>query len=134
MRSRALLALAAGGLAAAIAAGAGYDVAMGNAKTQARAAALTGGDPARGREAMRLRACGGCHQIPGVPGARGTVGPPLGGFLRRGYIAGRLPNAPDNLKLWVRAPHTVDPKTAMPETGVTPAEAADIAAYLYTLE
>lgn len=134
MPSRVLLALAGGGLAAAIVAGVGFDVAMGQLKTQARAAALTGGDPGRGREAIRLRACGGCHQIPGVPGATGTVGPPLSGFLHRGYIAGRLPNAPENLKLWVRAPHTVDPQTAMPETGVTPSEAADIAAYLYTLK
>ena len=34
---------------------------------------------------------------------------------------------------WIRQPHSVDPQTAMPETGVTEKDGRDIAAYLYTL-
>jgi cytochrome c2 len=110
-----------------------YDRMEDQRRLRLQVAAMTGGDPDRGRVAIKLRSCGGCHQIPGVPGARGKVGPPLTAFAGRAIIAGRLPNTPDNLKLWVRDPHAVDPQTAMPATGVTPPEAADIAAYLYTL-
>jgi cytochrome c1 len=35
---------------------------------------------------------------------------------------------------WLRHTHTVDPRTAMPEMGVTEADARDIAAYLATLD
>jgi cytochrome c2 len=94
---------------------------------------LTGGDAARGRAAIRLRGCGSCHQIPGVAGANGVVGPPLAGFAERIYIGGQMLNQPENLATWIRAPHSVEPDTVMPETGVTPGEALDIAAFLYTL-
>ena len=40
---------------------------------------------------------------------------------------------PLGLRPLIRDPHAVDPRTAMPETGVTEADARDIAAYLYTL-
>ena len=83
--------------------------------------------------AIRQRGCGSCHTIPGVPGARATVGPPLSGMAARVYLAGRLLNTPENLMHWVQHPEQVDDKTAMPNTGVTEAEARDIAAYLYTL-
>jgi cytochrome c2 len=122
-------------LAFAGAAGAGiYDRMEDQARLKNRAAFLAGGDPDRGRSALKLRTCGGCHEIPGVPGAKGAVGPSLARFAGRGIIAGRLPNTPDNLKTWIFHPHAIDPQTAMPETGVTPQEAADIAAYLYTLQ
>ena len=39
---------------------------------------------------------------------------------------------PENLIRWVIAPREVDPRTAMPDVGVSPADARDIAAYLYT--
>ena len=69
-------------------------MALGCAKTHpADAALITGGDSNRGRLAMRERGCGSCHQIPGVPGARGRVGPPLEGFAYREYIAGELRHA-----------------------------------------
>lgn len=99
-----------------------------------RARALTGGDPDAGRIALAQKPCGGCHQIPGVRGAKGKVGPPLTAFAGRTYIAGRLNNTPDNLTAWIIDPHVVDPKNAMPPTGVTPREARDMAAYLYTLK
>lgn len=99
-----------------------------------RVRALTGGgDPDLGRAALERRPCGGCHQIPGVHGARGRVGPSLGGLAGRVYIAGRLSNTPDNLEAWIVDPHAIDPGNAMPPTGVSPREARDMAAYLYTL-
>jgi cytochrome c len=61
------------------------------------------------------------------------VGPPLTMFARRAYIAGQLPNEPDNLIRWIRDPQAVEPGTAMPSLGVEPAVARDMAAYLYTL-
>jgi cytochrome c2 len=68
-----------------------------------------------------------------VYGARGRVGPPLAGIADRAYIAGVLPNNPENLMRWVENPPGVDPLTVMPNMGVTPRDARDIAAFLYTL-
>jgi cytochrome c1 len=92
---------------------------------------VAGGDVERGRAALLARECGACHRIPGIPGAQGTVGPPLRDFSERLYIAGRVPNRPDELVAWIRDAPAVDPGTAMPDLGVTEAEARDIAAYLY---
>jgi cytochrome c oxidase assembly factor CtaG/cytochrome c2 len=94
---------------------------------------LSNADVERGRVAIRKYGCGSCHTIPGVTGARGLVGPPLGDLARRVYIAGVLPNEPDNMIRWLEDPPGVDEKTAMPNMGVTPRDARDIAAYLYTL-
>lgn len=94
---------------------------------------ITNADPGRGRTAMRRYGCGSCHTIPGVAGARGLVGPPLGGVSQRVFIAGVLPNQPDNMIRWIENPPGIDSKTAMPNMGVTVRDARDIAAYLYTL-
>jgi cytochrome c2 len=95
---------------------------------------LTGGDPDRGEVAIRRYGCGSCHTIPGVPGAVATVGPPLDKLAMRTYLAGRIVNNPQNLMRWIREPRSVDPKTAMPDVGVTEKDGRDIAAYLYTLK
>jgi cytochrome c len=94
---------------------------------------LTAANPDRGRVAIRRYGCGACHDIPGVVGAHGQVGPPLGSVSQRVFIAGVLPNEPDNMVQWIENPQGVDPKTAMPNMGVTTQDARDIAAYLYTL-
>ena len=94
---------------------------------------VPGGHPERGVQVMEDFGCGSCHLIPGVDGASGTVGPPLTQWARRSYIAGNLPNAPDNLIRWVMAPHSVEPGTAMPDLPLTEQQARDVAAYLYTL-
>jgi cytochrome c2 len=94
---------------------------------------LTGGDPGRGQRTIKQYGCETCHRIPGVSGAAGTVGPPLDRMARRSFVAGRLSNSPENLIQWIRDPQAVDPRTAMPDTGVTDQDARDIAAYLYTL-
>ena len=99
-----------------------------------QAAEMTGGDPRRGRAAAKDRGCGTCHRIPGVDDARGLVGPPLDGFAERVYVAGMVPNAPDYLIAWIRDPQRINPRTAMPNVGLSTAEAQDIAAYLYTLK
>jgi putative membrane protein len=98
------------------------------------AAELTGGDPGRGVIAIRQYGCPSCHTIPGVPGAYGLVGPPLGGIASRMYIAGMLPNTPENMILWIQAPQGVNQRTAMPNMGITESEARNIAGYLYTLK
>jgi cytochrome c oxidase assembly factor CtaG/cytochrome c2 len=94
---------------------------------------LANADAERGRTAIRRYGCGSCHDIPGVGGAAGMVGPPLGRIAQRVYIAGVLPNDADNMIRWLENPPGVDPKTAMPYMGVTPRDARDITAYLYTL-
>lgn len=94
---------------------------------------LRAGDAARGRRLTEIYGCGSCHVIPGVKNAGGTVGPPLTDFGNRHYIAGNLLNSPENLTLWVLSPQSVEPGTAMPAVGVTPADAWDIAAYLLSL-
>jgi cytochrome c len=92
------------------------------------------GNPARGVQLISEYGCGTCHSIPGVRGADGLVGPPLDHMGRRGYIAGQLPNTGPNLQRWIRDPQQVEPGTAMPDLNVTPEDARDIAAYLFTLE
>ncbi len=97
------------------------------------AAQLTGGSAERGRADIAAFGCGGCHMIPGVSGAHGTVGPPLAGIALRSYIAGVLPNNPTNMLRWLEDPPAVDSLTAMPALGLTDPTARDVAAYLYTL-
>ncbi|MGH7313733.1 MAG: c-type cytochrome [Candidatus Rokuibacteriota bacterium] len=91
------------------------------------------GDARRGVEAMERHGCGACHQIPGVRGARGVVGPSLAGFGRRPFIAGALRNDPANLVRWIRDPQAIEPGTVMPTLGVTEVEARDIAGHLTAL-
>ncbi len=88
----------------------------------------------RGRRLIMDYGCGTCHRIPGVRGADGLVGPPLDHFSQRTYIAGQLPNNPENLARWIMDPQKVEPGTAMPDLGVSAEEARNIAAYLQSLE
>lgn len=93
---------------------------------------VAGGEPERGRQAIERYGCVACHSIAGMPGHGANVGPPLVHMAERGYLAGVLPNTPQNMVRWLRAPPQVDPRTAMPNLGLSQAEAADIAAYLYS--
>ena len=94
----------------------------------------TGGSAIRGAVAIVHYGCGSCHVIPGVSGAEGKAGPPLTGMADRIYIAGVLQNTPPNMERWIQNPKGVDEKTVMPNLGVTPGDARDIAGYLYTLK
>jgi cytochrome c len=107
--------------------------ACGHGDVEETARALTGGDPGHGPDLIRKYGCGSCHNVPGVPGAKGMVGPPLDTIASRSYLAGQLPNTPENLMRWIRKPQDVAPGTAMPDVGVTEKDGRDIAAYLYTL-
>ena len=93
----------------------------------------TGGTAERGHRVILEKNCGACHTIPGIREAQGVVGPPLYFFARRTFIAGQLPNSPENLVRWVRSPQSVEPDTAMPTLGLSEQQARDVAAYLYTL-
>jgi cytochrome c2 len=97
------------------------------------AASMTKGSPARGRDAIALYGCGSCHSIPGVRNADALVGPPLDRIGSRAFVGGVVRNTPDNLIRWIQNPPAIDEKTAMPNLGVAPTDARDIAAYLYTL-
>src|SRR5579862_8259528 len=80
--------------------------------------AVSGGDPQKGRAAISNYGCGTCHSIDGIAAAHGLVGPPLTGIGDRMYIAGVLPNTPDNIVRWIQNPKAINEKTAMPVLGV----------------
>jgi cytochrome c1 len=113
-----------------IAAAAGF-VRSERVQHQRVARAMTGGDPARAPALIRRYGCAGCHTIPGIPGGDGKVGASLADLRSRVYIAGVATNTPDNLVQWIVTPQALSPRTAMPATGITEAEARDVAAYLY---
>jgi cytochrome c2 len=95
--------------------------------------AATAVDVERGREALHQYACSACHQIPGVTGSQSLVGPPLQGIAGRRLIAGTLANTPENMASWLLQTQQLKPGTAMPQMGVAPQDARDMAAYLATL-
>jgi cytochrome c2 len=94
---------------------------------------MPAGDPQKGKAAMEKYGCGGCHEIDGVPGARGKVGPPLTGVGGRVYIGGVLRNNRANIVRWIQNPQAFVPNVDMPNLGVTSEDAQNIAAYLGTL-
>jgi cytochrome c1 len=96
------------------------------------ARALTGGDPAAAPALLRRYGCAGCHTIPDIPGGDGQVGGSLADIKRRVYIGGVTTNTPDNLVRWIVSPQTYSPRTAMPVTGISEADARHVAAYLYS--
>lgn len=98
-----------------------------------RKSVVPGGDIEQGLRLVTQYQCGACHVIPGVQGAAGDQGPSLDYIGRLSYIAGRIPNSPDNMVRWLRVPHAVKPGTEMPPMGLTEQEARHMAAYLYTL-
>lgn len=96
--------------------------------------AIPGASVQRGKQLVRSHNCIACHTIADLPGANGRVGPPLTGFAERALIAGELANEPGNLVRWIMNPSAVEPRTVMPNMGLTSGEARDIAGYLYTLK
>ena len=94
---------------------------------------VRGGDIDTGRQLMAQYQCTTCHVIPKVPGPNGETGPSLEHVGRLSYIAGGIPNQPDNMVAWLRDPPALKPGTAMPSMGLSEQEARHMAAYLYTL-
>lgn len=95
-----------------------------------------GSPAAEGQQIIASKPCVGCHTIPGIPGANGTVGPNLAGVASRTKIAGGAVNnnGPDDLKKWIMNPPAEKPGTLMPNLGLTDDEATKIVAYLETLK
>src|SRR3954447_1228897 len=112
--------------------GAGVPVIKSYLQTQNVGRAMAGGDPSHAPALLRRYGCAGCHTISGVPGADGQVGGSLDGIRQRVYVAGVAVNAPENLAQWIARPQTFSPRSAMPATGISPSEARDVAAFLYT--
>ena len=92
------------------------------------------GDARRGANLVEQYPCGACHNIPGIAGADGNVGPPLHRIGTRTYIAGFIRNSPDNMADWIEDPQRALPGNAMPTIGISQQDARDIAAFLYTLK
>jgi cytochrome c len=132
MRRRAEAALGVIVLVALAAGGGGYWWKQHSA--QRDAADLTGGNAKAGRALMRQFGCAGCHTVSGIPGAVGRVGPQLDKVAQQVYIAGGVANTPDNLVRWIVDPKAVNPRSAMPRTGISVAQARDVAAYLHSLK
>lgn len=91
------------------------------------------GDPARGKQIVMQYGCTSCHIIPGVDGPRGEVGPSLEHVAIRQVLGGSLPNNPQNMTQYLQNPQMANPQNVMPNLGIKPEEARDIAAFLYTL-
>lgn len=89
------------------------------------------GDVKVGEKLIHDLGCGSCHHIPGISGADGEVGPPLKNIEKRAYLAGIVPNSFDNLVVWLTETQRIAPESAMPDLGLSEAEAKHIAAYLY---
>jgi cytochrome c len=109
-------------------------VCLAGCQPEARLPAGVTGNPDNGKLLLRQYGCGSCHTIPGVPSAKGNVGPPLDAISKRVYLAGVLPNTPQNMARWIRAPQDIDPRTAMPNLQVPEGHAQDMVAYLYRLK
>src|SRR5690348_12801240 len=107
----------------ALSAGLGCDVHGSNQPSHA----VPGGDVERGRSLIASYGCGTCHDVPGVPRAKGLVGPPLEHWDKRTYIAGMLPNRLEDLTTWIMHPQDVIPGNAMPDMSVTSRDAYDMA-------
>jgi cytochrome c len=96
------------------------------------AIAMAGGDPDRAPDVIRRYGCSGCHTIPGIPGGDGKVGGSLADLKGRVYVGGVATNTADNLTAWIVLPQKFSPRSAMPATGISEAEARDVTTYLYS--
>jgi cytochrome c oxidase subunit 2 len=109
--------------------------------------ALTGGNAANGQKLMQTGMCVACHQMRGVPGMMGNVGPNLTHVGSRTTIAaGLYPNDAKNLARWIKNANAMKPGVGMPSFGIgeydpvtlkgpvkigyTDQQIADIVAYL----
>ena len=115
-------------------------------------AGLTG-NAHRGRQVFTSSACIGCHAIAGNPAAMGILGPNLTHIGSRSTLAaGRFPNTPAYLALWIKNARAMKPEVLMPTLGIgeydpvlktkvtqatgglTDQQIADIVAYLTVLK
>lgn len=90
-------------------------------------------DLEQGRRLIAEKGCVACHVVPQVRSPVSTVGPPLNNIRTQAYLSGLLPNTPANLVQWLLNPPAINPRTAMPNVGLSQAQAEDIAAFLMSL-
>jgi cytochrome c2 len=102
------------------------------AACERRPASAQQDERARGKALLAAYGCAACHRIKGMDAPERFVGPPLERIGGNSYIAGVLPNNADALAQWLMAPRRISPGTAMPDLGVSAAEARAMAAYLYS--
>jgi cytochrome c2 len=95
---------------------------------------VNGGNMERGKALINQYGCNACHTIPGVDGPHGMVGPPLDHIALRQTLAGKYPNTPEVMAKWLQDPQAMDPKNTMPNLGITPNDARDLTAFLFTLK
>ena len=93
-----------------------------------------GGDGHDGARALIASRCAACHIVPGVRTAVGRVGPSLDGIASRQYLAGRFRNDRPTMVRWLMHPQAMAPGTAMPDLGLSQAQATAIASYLDRLD
>lgn len=93
------------------------------------------GNAERGKMLVAQYGCNVCHITPGVDGPQGSLGPSLAGVASRPTISnGTVQNTPANLIQFVQNPLSLNPASAMPPSGLLPADAPDVVAYLMTLK
>ena len=98
------------------------------------ASRVAGGDPERGRLLVQQYQCAACHFIPEVQGPNGDAGPSLQSMGRMSYIAGSIPNQPENMIRFLQNAPAVKPGTLMPALGISDDEARHMAAFMYSLK
>lgn len=92
-------------------------------------------DPAarRGYALVTGGACASCHTIAGTP-ASGQVAPDLTHVASKTSLgSGALPMSRENLAAWIADPQRHKPGNNMPIVPLSPAQLADVVAYLETL-
>jgi cytochrome c len=104
----------------------------------ARGAQMTGGDPQAGKEKIIVHDCHSCHAIPGIPLNTDSRGPALKHWSRQTTIAKQWPNNPANLEDFIEHPdrmlHGKSVKSEITMANIKPADAKDIAAYLFSID
>jgi len=91
------------------------------------------GQPGVGEQLLLTKGCSGCHTLAGVPGATGVAGPNLTNVVLRPTLAGdQIPMTPENMTRWLLDPHALKPDATMPNVGLSPQEAQDLTAFLFS--
>jgi cytochrome c2 len=84
-------------------------------------------------EVMRAKGCTACHIIPGIPEAKGTMGPTLKDIGNRKRIVARtLSNNEKNMRRWLKNPKKVRSGTMMPNVGLSDAEIDALVAHFFS--
>lgn len=85
----------------------------------------------RGKAAAIELGCAACHDFVDIDWPKGRVGPRLHDFADQAFIAGTLPNRPNNLAEFLLNPRSHLPQSAMPAIPMTPQNARDMANWLH---